>query len=425
MTLRRNIAPSFNKIKELNFPAFEKIAVKSNISIYSIKAGIEPVIRLDFIFNAGLAQQIKNAQASFTASMLNEGTSTKNAQELADALDYYGAYFQARNNSDDAAASLFCLEKHLIKCLPLFLEAITDSIFPIKELEILKKNSIQRQLVNEKKNSYLCKKSFYKNILGINHPYATFSEKADFENISIEDLKTFYETNYLNGLKYVMLSGNFSINTLNLIIKQIELSPLNNTYTSNSIPTLQTNFGNHFIERNDSVQTAIRIGKISINKNHKDYRKLQLLNLIFGGYFGSRLMKNIREDKGLTYGIYSVLEPLKLSSIWYIDTEMNSKNRERGLIEIYRELNILKSELIDLNELEVAKNYLLGSFLRSLDGAFSLADRLKNIIDNNLSLNYYSEFVKIINETNQEDLLLISNNYLSEDHIVEVLVGKK
>ncbi len=425
MSLERNIAPQFHKVKDLHFPEYQRIEIKSGIDIYAIKAGTEPVIRLDLIFNAGLTRQLKKAESSFTAQMLSEGTSKKTASELADALDFYGAYFQTRSNADDATASLYCLEKHLKRCLPIFIEALVDSIFPPKELDIIRKNSIQKLLVSEKKNNYLCRKAFYQKLLGTNHPYAGFSEKADLENLKLGDLKSFYQTNYLSGLKYLILSGNFSEITLDFIHENIKNSLLQNSIAANGGAAISTELGKHFIEKNDSVQSAIRIGKVSIDRAHPDYRKLQLLNLIFGGYFGSRLMKNIREDKGLTYGIYSVLESFQQTSVWYIDTDINTKNREQGLFEIYKELAAIRDEPIGAHELEVAKNYMLGSFLRSLDGPFSLADRLKIIIDFSLSKDYYAEFVHIINDMTPEALMVISNKYFSAENIVEVLVGKK
>lgn len=425
MSLERNIVPRFHKVKNLHFPEYQVVDIKTGIHLYAIKAGTEPVIRLDLVFNAGLTRQLKKAESSFTAQMLSEGTSLKTASELADALDFYGAYFQTRSNADDAIASLYCLEKHLKSCLPIFIEALVDSIFPSNELDIIRKNSIQKLLVSEKKNNYLCRKAFYQKLLGANHPYAGFSEKTDLENLNLDDLKSFYKLNYLSGLKYLVLSGNFSEITLSYIHESIKNCLLENRIGPNGGAAISTSIGKHFIEKNDSVQSAIRIGKVSIDRAHPDYRKLQLLNLIFGGYFGSRLMKNIREDKGLTYGIYSVLEPYQQTSVWYIDTDINTKNREQGLQEIYKELALIRNEPIGADELEVAKNYLLGSFLRSLDGPFSLADRLKIIIDFGLSKDYYSEFVHIINDMTPDALMVISNKYFSTENIVEVLVGKK
>jgi predicted Zn-dependent peptidase len=425
MSINRKIAPEFHLIESLHFPDYEILQTKNGFKLYSLRAGSQPVIRLDFVFDAGLIRQLKTAESAFAASMLSEGTKNRSALNLAESLDYYGSYFQTRSNPDDAVATLYCSEKHLENCLPLFLEAITDSVFPEKELDIQKKNSIQKLLVSEKKNGYLCRKHYYKNIFGDNHPYASFSDKSDLEKINRNSLISFHQNHYKNGLKYLLLSGNYSERALG----QIDNLVSNIGFVAPSLTkdcakiTLQT--GKFFIEKNDSVQSAIRIGKPCIGRTHDDFRRLQFLNLIFGGYFGSRLMKNIREDKGLTYGIYSVLETYKESATWYIDSDINTKNRENGLIEIYKEMAIIRDQAIPKAELETARNYYLGSFLRSLDGPFSLADRLKIMIDYQLPNSYYPDFVSVLYNTSALDLQELANKYLGEENIVELVVGKK
>ena len=423
--LNRSVAPGFYAIEKLVFPEYQKIEIKNEVFLYALKAGTQAVIRLDLIFDAGLVRQLQSAQANFTASMLSEGTPTKSAFALAEALDYYGSYFQTRANADDAVATLYCLEKHLSQCLPLFMEALTESIFPEKELDIQKKNSLSKLSVNEKKNGYLCKKNYYKNIYGANHPYAAFSTAENIQAISRETLQHFYQNNYIQGLKYVMVSGQFSETSIALISTHIKNSKFEPKQFQQPVLKSLLNPGKHFIEKSDSVQSALRIGKSSISRSDADFRKLQFLNLIFGGYFGSRLMKNIREDKGLTYGIYSVLEPNLYGASWYIDTDINTKNRTAGIEEIYKEIEIIKTQPIPSEEINTARNYYLGSFLKSLDGPFSLADRLKIIIDNNLTNNYYPEFVSILNNTTAQDLQDLANKYFSTDDIVEVVVGKK
>jgi predicted Zn-dependent peptidase len=423
--LNRSVAPGFYAIEKLVFPEYQKIEIKNEVFLYALKAGTQAVIRLDLIFDAGLVRQLQSAQANFTASMLSEGTPTKSAFAIAEALDYYGSYFQTRANADDAVATLYCLEKHLSQCLPLFMEALTESIFPEKELDIQKKNSLSKLSVNEKKNGYLCKKHYYKNIYGANHPYAAFSNAENIQAISRETLQQFYQNNYIQGLKYVMISGQFSESSITLISTHIKNSKFEPKQFQQPVLNSLLNPGKHFIEKSDSVQSALRIGKSSISRSDADFRKLQFLNLIFGGYFGSRLMKNIREDKGLTYGIYSVLEPNLYGASWYIDTDINTKNRTAGIEEIYKEIEIIKTQPIPSEEINTAKNYYLGSFLKSLDGPFSLADRLKIIIDNNLTDNYYPEFVSILNNTTAQDLQGLANKYFSTDDIVEVVVGKK
>jgi predicted Zn-dependent peptidase len=180
---------------------------------------------------------------------------------------------------------------------------------------------------------------------------------------------------------------------------------------------------NIFIEKTSSVQSAIRIGKKLFNRNNPDFREIQLLNLILGGYFGSRLMKNIREEKGLTYGIYSAIEAYPNDACWYIDTEMNNELCNQGVEEIYKEVKKLRTEKIGIDELRVAKNYLLGSFLRSIDGPFSLADRFKILQDYNLTYQYYYEYIDIIKKSTPERLIELADKYLNEETFTKIRVG--
>jgi predicted Zn-dependent peptidase len=421
--LNRTQAPFAAEITNIKIKEAVENTLQNGIKIYAINAGNEEVLKLDFVFNAGaIAQQIKG-QANFTAKMLSEGTSKYSAAEIAEKLDFYGAYFQAKSGTDEATLTLYCINKHLNNCLPFIVEILTDSIFPEKDLAILKKNSIQNLIVNEERNSYLARRAFNKSVFG-NTVYGSFFTKEDIQSIDRNDLVGFYKTHYQQGIKYIIVSGFVN----DLVINTISSNFGNSTFSKNS--DINTSYQDKtfvqediFIEKTSSVQSAIRIGKKLFNRNNPDFREIQLLNLILGGYFGSRLMKNIREEKGLTYGIYSAIEAYPNDACWYIDTEMNNDLCEQGVEEIYKEVKKLRTEKIEVDELRVAKNYLLGSFLRSIDGPFSLADRFKILQDYNLTYQYYYEYIEIIKNSTPEGLLELANKYLNEETFTKVRVG--
>lgn len=424
--LNRNEAPFSSEITGIKIKEAQEVKLPNGISVYTLNAGNEDVVRLDLVFEAGInMQQVKN-QASFTAKMLNEGTSKYSAAEIAEKLDFYGAYFQTKCAYDDAVITLYCQGKHLKNCLPFMVEVMVDSIFPEQDLAILKKNSLQNLLINENKNSFLARRAFNQSIFGDKSHYGTYSVASDIKHIESFHLKSFFEQNYRNGIKYILISGLVSDDVLSTIsstfsgdlFKVFETKKLDNNL-------LQTKTENLHIDKKGSVQNAIRIGKQLFNRTHPDFREMQLLNLILGGYFGSRLMKNIREEKGLTYGIYSAIESHTNGACWYIDTEINKKLCHQGIEEIYKEINILKTEPIGSDELQTAKNYLLGSFLRSIDGPFSLSDRFKILKDYNLSYTYYYDFIEIIKNSTAPRLLELANLYFNENELTQVVVGSK
>lgn len=398
----------------------------NGVNLYSINASNEEVIKIDFVFDAGAMSQTMKSQANFTSKMLSEGTSKYTAAELAENLDFFGAYFQTRSTTEESIITLYCLNKHIKNCLPFIIEILTDSVFPITDLEILKKNTIQNLKVNEQRNSFLVRRAFNEAIFGKDSTYGSYSKEEDIKQIKQKDLINFYKNHYQKGIKYILASGFVNENT----IKEIEYSfgttqfkPIaatNHIYNSQQIVSNKI-----FIEKPNSVQSAIRIGRQLFNRKHPDFREMQLLNLVLGGYFGSRLMKNIREEKGLTYGIYSTIEAYPYDACWYIDTEMNNDLCEHGVIEIFKEIAKLRNELIGEKELNTAKKYLLGSFLRSIDGPFSLADRFKILKDFDLEYQYFYEFVQIIKKTTAERLMELAQKYFKEEDLTTVIVGSK
>lgn len=424
MSLNRAIAPNSAEIKNFNIIEAQKIPLDSGLDLYYVNAGNEDVVRVDFVFNAGSRNQNQKCLASYTAQMLSEGTKRFSAKQLADRLDYFGAYFSAHSSADDATVTLYCISKHLDSCLPFIVDVLSDSTFPEEELKIIKNNNIQRLLVNEQRNSFLLRRHFYNTLFGGNSTYGSFATQNDIEKIDRVGLVDFYNKNYFGALRFVLVSGRVSDSVISTISKYAKTPRLsNNTVDKSQVFSESIEPQKSFIKKPGSVQSGIRIGRKMFNRTHKDYRELQLLNLVLGGYFGSRLMKKIREESGLTYGIYSALESFREDGCWYIETEINHDLRERGLTEIYNEIKKLREIKISENELNTCKNYMLGSFLRSIDGPFSLADRFKTLHDFGFDYNYYYTFVETIKSARSERLQELANLYFSEKDLSEIIVG--
>lgn len=426
MTLNRQQAPSISAIADYKIKEAEKHTLSNGIEVYSINAGTEAVLKLEIVFNGGVIQQQKKCQASFTAQLISEGTSKYSAAEIAEKLDYYGAYFQAKSSYDDSSISLYCLSKYLDESLPFIIEILTDAIFPEADLVIHQKNSIQKLIVNEQKNTFLVRRAFNQHLFGSHNNYGSSADINDINAISRTDLAHFYQNNYQNGIKYITVAGLLQSSTLSTIAKFFDHKAFKTAEISNIQYTPKAYTAeNIFIDKPESVQNVLRIGKKHINRNHADFRQTQLLNLILGGYFGSRLMKNIREEKGLTYGIYSAIETRQYDAAWYVETEINNNLYEQGLAEILKEIKTLRENLIPEEELSIAKNYLLGSFLRNTEGPFNLADRFKILKDYHLSYQYYYEFLAIVKETSALQLRELANKYLNEKELSIVIVGNK
>jgi predicted Zn-dependent peptidase len=169
---------------------------------------------------------------------------------------------------------------------------------------------------------------------------------------------------------------------------------------------------------------SIRLGKILFNRSNPDYPAMQVVNTVLGGYFGSRLMRNIREDKGYTYGIGSAISSLQQTGYFIIASEVNSKFSQETIQEIKKEIEILQKTLIPEEELKKVKSYMLGQLIRSVDGPFSLSDTYLNIWLQGLDLSYYKKYIKTVKAISTKDIQYLSKKYLEIDSLIEIIAGK-
>jgi predicted Zn-dependent peptidase len=174
-----------------------------------------------------------------------------------------------------------------------------------------------------------------------------------------------------------------------------------------------------------AVQTAIRMGVPLFKRSHPDYPGLYFLNTLLGGYFGSRLMSNIREDKGYTYNINSSLDCMRYDGCWLISTETSPLYEEATRDEIRREIDDLHRSYVKPEEIKMVGNYILGVLMSMLDGPFHAAEAVKGLVSEEADLNFFSSMAELCHRITPEQLQQLSQKYLDPDQFVEVRVGPK
>jgi predicted Zn-dependent peptidase len=172
----------------------------------------------------------------------------------------------------------------------------------------------------------------------------------------------------------------------------------------------------------EGVQGAIRIARPFHNRHHPDFMKVSVLNTVFGGFFGSRLMSNIREEKGYTYGIHSYVQNHIHESAWMISTEAGKDVCEATIEEVYKEMKLLREDLVDEDELMLVRNYLIGTLLGDLDGPFQIMGRWKNLVLNNLDGDYFYRSIETIKTISAEELRELAKKYLNPEDFYELVV---
>lgn len=422
--LNRQIAPDFKQVSTINFiqPTHKKLS--NNVPVYTIYSGEQDLVRIEFIFNNVKWDVEKPLQAIAVSALLNNGTSTLSSKEIAQKIDFYGAFFQTEYVQDHSSVTLYTLNKHLAAVLPIVRDVLTDSQFPQQEIDLYIQNQKQKLQVNLKKNDILARKEFAHALFG-NTAYGVDIQARHYDELKREDLTAYFNAAYAPDNCTVIVSGKFEEASFELLNSEFGQNWELGYATKNDFSFSTTPRAVIYKERADAIQSAIRIGKLAVNRTHEDFAGLQILNTVLGGYFGSRLMNNIREDKGYTYGIGSGISSLQDAGYLFIATEVGAEVCAAALTEIYKEIEILKNELVGEEELTLVKNYMLGSMLGSLENVFSHADKFKNIHFFGLGYDYYENYIAKVKAITAEDIKLLASKYLNKEDFTEVVVGKK
>lgn len=423
-TLNRAQAPRIKDAVEfdLHLKPYQKFTLDNGVEVYAVDAGAEEVMQLEWVFYAGNWYEQKNLVAASANFLLKNGTSTKTAFEINEHFEYYGAYLNRTCYNETATLSMHTLSKHLEHLLPVVKELITDSIFPQEELDTYRQNMQQRLRVNLKKGDFVANRLIDVYLYGEDHPYGKYSKSEDFDALTREEILQFYKEYYQEGKLVIFVAGKLPANTFELLnksfgdlkTKPVEPSPIV------ALPAAEKKY--RVINDESGVQGAIRIAQPFPNRHHPDFMKVQVLNTLFGGFFGSRLMSNIREEKGYTYGIYSYLQNHMQQSAWVISTEAGRDVSEATVQEVYNEMERLRNEPVDAEELLLVQNYMMGSILGDLDGPFHIIGRWKNIILNNLEGQFFYDQINTIKNIKAEELQALANKYLQPDKFYELVV---
>ena len=427
MPLNRSIAPPFQVIRHINLPAVETLTLDNGLPLYIINIGDQPIVRLECLFEAGTWYESSPGASYFATKMLPEGTSAHTSSEINEAFDRVGAFTEMSHTSDRSSIVVYCLARFLPQVLPIVQELIADATFPEKEWNDLRNITLQNHRVNWEKNAFRATAHFREALFGPEHPYGRRRDEEQISSLAKEDAIAHYKSQIQHAQYRLVMAGKVGreeIETVNAFLgKGTSLDD-----TERSAPTylpVPAEDKMILIERPESLQSSIRFGKRLLTRHHPDYYKMLVTNEILGGYFGSRLMKNIREEKGLTYGISSNVSTLRHDGYFMIGTDVKREFTQQTLDEIRKEITLLQTVPVGDDELQTVKNFMAGEFAGSLNTAFDVADRQKILIMDGLPADFFDRYIDQIHATTAEDILRLAQTHLALDTMTEVVVGGK
>lgn len=418
--LDRTVQPAFQKGSSFDLIHPETITLQNSLPVTVVRGGDQAVAKIEFVFKAGKWYEPHPGVSYFTSHQLQKGTRSKSSYQISSETEQLGVHFDVSPGYDFSSIALYGLTSNIQQVFDLTSEIITAPVFPEHELDQMKTIYNQTLKINLDKTSYLASRELREKLFGQHHPYGVDAGLSDVSEIQRSWLTDFHNVHF-SGFR-IICSGKITDALLHVLKNcfesvQMSVSP-EKKIDAEDIPVSDT-----LIEKAESVQSTIRLGRKVVSRTHADYPALLLLNHIFGGYFGSRLMKNIREEKGLTYGINSSVVALQHASYLTIGTDVNKENRRLALQEIKNEMHTLCDTQIATSELETARNHFIGSLQSEITTPFAHADKIKSLLLFSLPADYYQQLIFKIDALSANELMETANKYLNPETFTSVTVG--
>jgi len=423
MITNHPVKPAVRGIRSIPYPATEKTSLSNGVEVFLIPGTTSDAVKMDLYFEGGAWITRKPLVTHFCSEMLLEGTGKYNSGQLMEKIDFLGSYVQPLAEKDLSALSLFTIERKLSPSVKIIKHLLSESNFPEENFNVLAAKKKQQFMIEQAKPKVVARNLFMEAIFGSEHPYGRMANPEDFNQVTREDLLNYYQEAYGANRMTIFLSGKYNPRTLQLLEKEFGGNDWMARKTESPLYQPKKGESSIKIEKPDAIQSAIRIGMEINNRDHEDYIGMQLLNTVLGGYFGSRLMKNLREDKGFTYGIGSYIQNFKRSSLLIISTEVGRDFTNQAIEEIYKEMEVLRREMLPKAELTRVKNYFLGNLLNNFEGPINASDALKSLWEGGKDFSYVDKIVREIKRMTPEDLNLLANKYFDKHKMTEVVVG--
>ncbi len=421
--LPKRPAPLIHPVTRLALPLPRLVRLDNDIPVYVLDFPGQEILKVEAVYRAGRPEETKHLVSRAVARLVREGTRSKSGAEIAEHIDFYGGSLSIPTNLDTAGFSLFSLHKYAHELLPVFAEILHEPTFPADEIETFKRNSVQELLVDLDKEEVLAYRKVTELIFGTNHPYGYNSVPEDYAALMREDLVQHFDKWYTTANCRLFASGQVDESVLHLLNQHFGQTPKRGITPDERLRAPENKPHRLHIPHPGSLQTAIKIGRRLFARHHPDYNGMYVLNTILGGYFGSRLMMNIREKRGFTYNIYSTADAMLHDGCFYIATEVHTGKVPVAIKQIFVEMKNLCDTPVPEKELEMVRNYLLGMLLNGLDGPLNISDVVKTLVLEDLPFETFDALVHTIRTITPEQIKLLAQRYLQPEDFWVVTVG--
>lgn len=414
--------PTLTIPTDIEVPCAVRHEAANGTPVYVVNCPEYEVVRVTFVFHAGTVTQRHPFTASATANMLAEGTASFTAQEIAERLDYYGSYFDINIDRDYAYVTFCALSKFFGHTAEIIEEVVLRPAFPEGEVATYRAKRRQQLAIERRKVETIARENFARAVFGAEHPYGISYDEAEYDSLDHARLAEHYRRTYTARNCMVVCSGRIDEATLRRIIDIAAALPSSGSAVAEPIAPFCTTHDVR-VRHAGAVQSSIRMGRLLFPRTHEDFIPMQVLATVLGGYFGSRLMQNLRERSGFTYGVYAAMVNFQQAGYLAIATQVGREVTQEALRQIAAEIETLRTEPVTEEELALVKNIMAGEMMRILDGPFGIAD----VTTENLLCGFGNaqtgRSLERIRRTTPDELLALAQKYLRAEDMVTVVAG--
>ena len=387
-----------------------------------------PIVRIHVLVKAGAAQDPhgKAGLANMVASLLDEGTDSRSANDIAEAIDFVGGSLATHATKDYTTVSVSVLKKDRDLGFSLLSDLLLHANFPKKEISRMRAQ-ILGDIQNAEDNPVVVAENAFNPLVFGNHPYRwpVVGTTKSVKTISRKDLWSFYVREYVPNQTIVTIVGDIRLDEVTQKIDQHfgawepgSVAPRH--YNEPGLPPKPV----IKLVQKELSQATILLGHIGIQRADPEYFSLTVMNYILGsGGFSSRLMDSIRDRQGLVYGVYSAFETSLMPGPFFVSLQTRPEKATLAIEQVVKELDGMQHHPVSDQELADAKSYLIGSFPRRLDTTSKLARVLTLVEFYSLGLDYFTSFPEQIAQVTADDVLRVAKQFLHPDRYVLVVVG--
>jgi predicted Zn-dependent peptidase len=427
--LDRTKRPGPSGVPEVGLPVIQKARLGNGLSVWLVEHHELPIIAFNLVVQAGSDRDPldKPGVASMTAEVLDEGTASQDALQIAERLEYVGATMSVNSTFDGTFISLRTVTKHLDEAFDVFAEVVTGAVFPQKEFDRLKQQRLTSLLQQKDRASTIASLAFNRILYGLGHPYGNDPSGTDRSIAALkrEDLVSFYEACYRPDNSTLIIVGDTRLKEMTALLEKKlarwKPAPVPPHKFPQTPAMAQRRV--YLIDKPEAPQSEIRIGYPALARNTEHFFPVLVMNRILGGQFTSRLNLNLREKHGFTYGARSSFSFSKQPGPFTAGAGVTAAKTDSSIQEFLREIGRMHREGVTDEELQFAKKGLSGSFALTFETPAQIAGQLQNIVLYDLPEDHLATYLQDIDRVTGADIQNAAARYLDPARMAVVVVG--